>query len=342
MKQDGKFLLFDVTEFASWLDQISLSRVIHLLQVHHTYSPSYADFHQTNHFPLLHAMEHYHMVERGFSEIAQNLTTFPDGLIAVCRPIDTIPAGIKGANKNGICVENLGNFDGQDTMTSVHRDCILNVYALLCRKFRLPVDTDHVAYHHWYDLTTGVRTNGTGNTKTCPGTLFFSGNTVGAVEANFLPLVAQRLAALSASDSPPQEHALYTAEVAVETLNVRAAPTIMALTLKQLGRGVEVEVYEERNGWRRIDSANPSWVDGQFLTSPASPAKVPALYSAQVTADLLNVRALPSIWGKITNQLNRGANIYVYEERDGWCKIDSANSLWVNGSYLGEMVPAVA
>jgi len=82
MKQDGKFLLFDVTEFASWLDQISFSRVIHLLQVHHTYSPSYDDFHQTNHFPLLHAMERYHKVERGFLEIAQNLTTFPDRLIA--------------------------------------------------------------------------------------------------------------------------------------------------------------------------------------------------------------------------------------------------------------------
>ncbi len=101
MKQQlGKFILFDVPEFASWLDTSSFSRVIHLLQCHHTYIPSYEHFHQTNHFDLLEAMERAHL-ERGFSEIAQNLTTFPDGSVAVCRSIDTIPAGIKGANRNG-------------------------------------------------------------------------------------------------------------------------------------------------------------------------------------------------------------------------------------------------
>ena len=135
--QDGKFILFDVVGFAAWLDGSSFGRVIRLIQDHNTWKPSYANFHQTNHFELLRGMEAAH-IERGFSEIAQNLTTFPDGTVAVCRSFDTIPAGIKGANKNGICIENLGNFDaGQDVMTPEHRDCILKVNSFLCKKFNL-------------------------------------------------------------------------------------------------------------------------------------------------------------------------------------------------------------
>jgi hypothetical protein len=107
--QQGKFILFfDVLEFAAWLDALAVSRVIRLLQCHHTYVPNYAGFHGTNHVELLNAMETAHL-QRGFSEIAQNLTTFPDGTIAVCRSIDMMPAGIKGANKNGICIENVSD-----------------------------------------------------------------------------------------------------------------------------------------------------------------------------------------------------------------------------------------
>ena len=41
-------------------------------------------------------MENQHK-ERGFAEIAQNFTTFPDGKIMGCRNINFVPAGIKGA-----------------------------------------------------------------------------------------------------------------------------------------------------------------------------------------------------------------------------------------------------
>ncbi|SRR5258708_6106761 len=72
--QDGKFILFDVMEFAAWLDGSSFGRVIRLIQNHPTWKPSYANFHRTNHFELLQSMEAAH-IERGFSEIAQNLTS---------------------------------------------------------------------------------------------------------------------------------------------------------------------------------------------------------------------------------------------------------------------------
>ena len=341
--QDGKFVLFlDLLEFAAWLNATSFARVIRLLQCHHTYIPSYSNFKGTNHFELLHAMEAAHL-QRGFSEIAQNLTTFPDGTVALCRSFDTIPAGIKGANKNGICIENLGNFDmGKDVMNSAHRDSIVSVYALLCKRFSLPPSADSIQAHHWYDLDTGQRTDGAGSTKSCPGNGFFGGNTVQDFESNFIPLVTQRLAGYTGAISAPPAQALYTADVQVDVLNVRTAPSTSAAVVKQLRSGVEVSVYEEQNGWCRIDPEIQLWVNAQFLAGTASPVNVQAQYSAQVTADLLNVRRSPSLSAGVADQLERGASVYVYEERDGWSRIDPSNSLWVSSVYLSRVYTAAA
>ncbi|WDU84189.1 peptidoglycan recognition protein family protein [Caloramator sp. Dgby_cultured_2] len=116
MQQQGKFILMNRDEFKEYILKLKVKRIIKLIQNHHTYIPSYKEF-KNNHFKLLEGMERCHL-SRGFNEIAQNITIFPDGLIAICRPIDTAPAGIKGANKYGICIENVGNFDiGGDKMT---------------------------------------------------------------------------------------------------------------------------------------------------------------------------------------------------------------------------------
>jgi hypothetical protein len=191
MQQHGKFILFTIAEFAQWLNGLSLVRKIKLVQNHHTWLPDYSTFNKVkDHFKLLSGMERSH-IERGFAEIAQNLTTFPDGTIAICRSFETMPAGIKGVNQFGICIEHLGNFDaGSDAMTTAHRNTIIKVNSLLCKKFGLTPSTDSVVYHHWYDLTTGKRVkDGSPNTKTCPGTNFFGGNTIEACAKNFIPLL---------------------------------------------------------------------------------------------------------------------------------------------------------
>lgn len=189
-----KFKLLTVAEFEVWLNSRKCKRVIRIIQNHHTYLPDYKSFNGTNHLALLKGMENYHVNNNGWSEIAQTFTTFPDGKIAVCRDIDKIPAGIKGANKNGICIEHLGNFDaGKDTMTSEHKECIISLNALLCKRFKLKADTDHIVYHHWYDLKSGLRRNGAGSTKSCPGTAFFGGNSVISARQNFIPLISSKI-----------------------------------------------------------------------------------------------------------------------------------------------------
>jgi hypothetical protein len=94
-------------EFADWLKANRFDRQIGVIQNHHTYIPGYAHFKGNNHIALCESMERSHL-ERGFAEIAQNLTIFPDGDVVLCRSFNTIPAGIKGANQNGLCIENLG------------------------------------------------------------------------------------------------------------------------------------------------------------------------------------------------------------------------------------------
>ncbi len=270
MQKQGKFLLFaNAGEFAAWLDTITVTRRIALVQNHHTWMPNYSTFKGTNHFQMLQGMEAGH-IERGFAEIAQNLTTYPDGSIAVCRDMDKIPAGIKGANTGGICIEHVGNFDtGGDTMSDVHRDAIVQLNAILCHRFQLTPSTNSIVYHHWYDLNSGVRTNGTGVTKTCPGSNFFGGNTVEAAAANFVPLVAQALGALGpAPAAKPDSQGGFI--VTATSLNVRSDADAGAKVVKTLAKGVHVDTFETKGDWSRIHPTDQQWVSNRFLAPLAA------------------------------------------------------------------------
>lgn len=277
MKTQGQFTLFEtLDEFAQFI-QKPVQRQIKLVQNHHTAEPSYNDFNGQNHFQQLKGMKSFHVNERKFSDIAQNLTTFPDGTIAICRPMDENPAGIKGANTGSICIEHVGNFDkGQDKMTAAQRECIINMNALLARRFKLKLDTNAFVYHHWYDLDSGMRKNGAGNTKTCPGTNFFGGNTVAACQANFLPLIQAAVAALDGTAPAPAPVAVPTpmpasVSIAVVTtqgsaLSIRRGPAATADKLGELANGSIVHIHEVNGMWRRIDPVEQKWVSSQFLT----------------------------------------------------------------------------
>lgn len=266
----GKFILFDIPEFSDWLNTTDVSRVIGLIQNHHTWSPSYQHFDGNNHFKLLNGMENAH-IERGFSEIGQNLTTFPDGTVAVCRSLDKIPAGIKGANTNAICIENIGNFDlGKDVMSDEQRATIIQLNAILCNSFNLQPNIDVIVYHHWYDLNTGERTNGSGTTKTCPGTNFFNGINVSDAETHFIPLILSKLQAKAMVQAVESEEVLFTAKTDEDKLNVRDEPKASGKRIKQLGKGIFINVYEKVENWCRIHPTKSHWVNIDHLDRMSS------------------------------------------------------------------------
>lgn len=263
MKSKGQFILFTVDEFDDFLRSRQFSREVRFIQNHHTLIPRYSDFNGSNHFARLAAMKKHHVEANGWADIGQTLTTFPDGTVAVCRPFEKTPACIFGNNKHAVCIEHLGNFDvGRDKMTPEHREAIIRVNALLCREFKLPVNTSAIVYHHWFDLDTGKRNNGTKNNKSCPGTNFFGGNKVGDCEANFLPLVAAELNRLTGGGGSV---AVFKVVSDDGVLTVRDAPRPSGVELGKLVSGSTVQVFEASGKWRRIDQEQQRWVHGGFL-----------------------------------------------------------------------------
>jgi len=192
MRQVGKILLFDSGEFNEWIDRIEIKRKVVRVQHHHTWSPSYKHFTGNNHFRLCESMENFHVNTNRWAEIGQNITTFPDGTIMICRSLEKNPAGIYMLNTGSICIENIGNFDkGGDNMTGSHRDTIIEMTKSLLNKFHLEPNDNTIVYHHWYDTVTGKRkkTDEPNSVKTCPGTNFFGGNMVREFREHFLPLI---------------------------------------------------------------------------------------------------------------------------------------------------------
>jgi len=197
MNKKGKFILLSIDEFPDWLNQQKITRQIKLIQHHHTYSPDYSSWNnKPDPFYWCDQMEYYHTKQRKppFIQIAQNITTFPTGEIMICRPFNIMPAGIFGANQFGLCVENLGNFDdNKDKMAEEQKQTIIKLTAILLKKFNLKASPQSIVYHHWYDLDTGKMTGGIGNTKTCPGSAFFKGNSIATFEHGFLSEVIREL-----------------------------------------------------------------------------------------------------------------------------------------------------
>ncbi len=183
--------VIELSEFKKYVDSLKIIRAIKLVQLHHTYSPSYKQFTGDNHLTLQKGMRDYHVKTRGYTDIAQHFTIFPDGKICIGRDINVAPAGIYGANSKGICIECIGNFDkGGDTMSDAQKEAIVGIVKILLDKLGLNAKTG-VTYHAWWPSggsSLGTYEKGK-SAKTCPGTNFFGGNTREAFEKNLLPLI---------------------------------------------------------------------------------------------------------------------------------------------------------
>lgn len=92
--KSGQYILMTREEFRNWLFQNQFTRKISVIQQHHTWKPSYMHFHGSNHFMMLSGIENFHVKQMGWKMIAQNITTFPDGKVAVCRPFEIAPIGL--------------------------------------------------------------------------------------------------------------------------------------------------------------------------------------------------------------------------------------------------------
>lgn len=101
-------------------------------QVHHTYKPNHADFTGGNYQSLQDGMRNYHVNTRGWQDIGQHLTLYPDGMFLTGRSFNIAPAGIKGYNTGAFMIEIIGDFDkGQDKLEGKQLNAGLKVYQYL-------------------------------------------------------------------------------------------------------------------------------------------------------------------------------------------------------------------
>lgn len=325
------FQKFDTAaEFNDWLCNTRVARTVRTLQQHHTFSPSYAHFKGNNHFEMQRGMKAHHINANGWSDIGQHFTIFPDGAIVTGRSIESSPACIYGANANSICFEHIGNFDrGKDAMTAAQRKSIIETAAMVCKRFNIPVNTTGILYHHWFNLSSGVRNNGSGGNKSCPGTGFFGGNKVPDCEQHFLPEVAKALAKLNkvTPDVPSVTPLLKYVCVVTDTLNVRQGPganKTLAPDRAPATLGSVLRVYEEKGGWQRISTSQQHWISGDYTQD---------VTHATVACDTLNVRSGPGAAFPKVGGFKLGQEVFIVTEEEGWCKV-SMEDKWVKKDFL--------
>lgn len=134
------------------------------LHIHHTWKPTHKSFTGNNHIVMQQSMKNYHVNTNKWSDIAQHLTLFPDGIWLTGRPFNIAPASISGWNTGALCVEMVGNFDlpntgqfnnlGYDKLEGQQKQEILKLINYFINKY----GEQSIKFHN------------ENSPKTCPGT----------------------------------------------------------------------------------------------------------------------------------------------------------------------------
>ena len=325
MEKKFGFLKMNVGEFKEYILTTKVARTVLSVQEHHTWKPSYASFNRKNHFELQRNMKDYHVHHNGWSDIGQHITIFPDGLIVTGRSFERSPDCIFGQYSNAFCIENLGNFDADgNSMRPEQRESIVEVTAVLCKKFDLAINTNSIVYHHWFNLSTGQRNNGSGGNKSCPGTQFFGGNKVGDCEANFLPEVRQAYDNLVqiAAHSPILKYV----SVNAAHLNVRTGPHYTnPIARSPLSRGVVVRVFDiANNGWLKISSKEEHWISGRFNYE---------VKKVEIKSDEAASRLGPGAEFPRAATFVKNEELFVHEQLNNWFRINMTGE-WLSAADI--------
>lgn len=360
MKTSRHFkLLENKKEIETWVKQQanSCSRNIRMVQVHHTYLPSYKQWPE-NALTRQENMRSFHINERRMGDIAQHLTIFPDGTVATGRSMNRNPCGITGGNTGAICIEIYGNFDkGADIMTTKQREAVIMTYALLCKYFKLPVNTTGVRPHCWYTAGGTYLGNysASRSAKTCPGTNFMGfGNTKSAFVNKFYPLIKEYMNSGKIGDSDTKPKAPTKVNIAdykaktTDELNVRKGDSTefdIVVALKK-GETVTVTHTNTKKTWVFIKTSKnkTGWVNKKYLKKINDAKKdndkdtKPSFksYIVKITADELNIRKGPGIKYDIAGEIKKDTAVTIVDEKDGWGLLKAYKDKkdgWINLSY---------
>lgn len=123
-------------------------------------------------------------------------------------------------------------------------------------------------------------------------------------------------------------------------LNVRKGPGTNYSRIGGLTQGKTVQIYEAKDGWLRIGYGTEyGWIASKYTDykeaeqPPENPLPDGAIYEVVITGSV-NVRTGPGKSYKDIGTLHKGDTVIVYEEKDGWYRIEfEGQEGWFNASY---------
>lgn len=141
------FEIISIDEFEHRVETFAWKRDIIRFQCHHTASPTRADWQKLESQygargaaqRLMEAMHRWHTKGRGWSDIGQHVSHFPDGLIGIGRDWNRTPAGIRGWNTGSFMTEIIGDLrEGKEfPPPPAQYDSLVRSIAAIDRRFGL-------------------------------------------------------------------------------------------------------------------------------------------------------------------------------------------------------------
>ncbi len=157
----------------------------------------------------------------------------------------------------------------------------------------------------------------------------------------------------AASTTTPSTTEQYKEIKVVNTdgLNVRKGPSTSYESIGKIDKGTNVEVISESNGWSKINYKNTTaYVATKYLDKKSTDTEDTTEQYKEikvVNTDGLNVRKGPSTSYESIGKIDKGTNVEVISESNGWSKINYKNTTaYVATKYLdkissNEQVPPV-
>jgi uncharacterized protein YgiM (DUF1202 family) len=128
------------------------------------------------------------------------------------------------------------------------------------------------------------------------------------------------------------EHFPFLAQVAKDSVNVRAGANANFEKVDKLSRGTRVVVLGRSYEWYKIQ---PLASTKEFIRSDYLQIKAGGL-TAEVSGDRVNVRASPNADAATLGQVKKGAEVKILEQANGWCRLApvAGTAVWVLQDFL--------
>ena len=120
----------------------------------------------------------------------------------------------------------------------------------------------------------------------------------------------------------------------VNSLRKRSGPGLTYSIIGNLSLGEVVSVYEEVDGWFRLDATSDVWCSGaaNYMQRLSADSPEPTqVRRAQCIVRALYLREGPGKNYKIIGNLVRNDVVTVYEVKNGWYRISSTKQVWCSG-----------